>query len=242
MSIKNKTNSIKNNFDFSNQTVLITGGNRGIGLQIQKDFKKFNANVISLNSSKYDLSKEKEIVSLLNYIKKIKKIDILINNAGTNYAELNKNFTFEKYNKLMNVNLKAPFAVSKEVSKKMIKNKFGRIINIASIASKRVRKGKSSYSASKFGLVGFTQTLANELAQYNILVNSVSPGFIETEMTKTMLTSYERNQLRMQVPLKKLGSPKDISNIVIFLSSKYNQFITGHNLIVDGGFTGSISV
>lgn len=242
MSIKYQPISINNNINFSNQTVLITGGTRGIGLQIQKDFKKFKANVISLNSAKYDLSKEAELSLLLNYIKKIDKIDILINNAGTNYTQLNKNFTFEKYNELMNVNLKAPFAISKEVSKKMIKNKFGRIINIASIASKRVRIGKSSYSASKFGLVGFTQTLAIELAKYNILVNSVSPGFIDTDMTKTMLSKTQRNQLRQQVPLKKLGTPHDISNIVIFLCSKYNQFITGHNLIVDGGFTGSINV
>ena len=230
------------NFDFKNKTVLVTGGSRGIGLQIAKDFKKLKANVIILDSSKYDLSKETTIKILLNDIKKIKKIDILINNAGTNYTELNKNFTFRKYNELMNVNLMAPFAISKEVSKKMIKNKRGRIINIASIAAKRVRSGKSAYSASKFGLVGFTKTLAVELAKYNILVNSVSPGFIETDMTKKMLTSYQRNQLKNQVPLKKLGNPNDISNTVIFLCSEYNQFITGHNLIVDGGFTSSISV
>ena len=232
----------KNKYNFLGKTVMVTGASRGIGLKISKDFKSLGAKVIALSTKDFDLSTEEGIEKLIIFLSKIKKIDILVNNAGINFSEDNANFSTEKYEKLMNVNLKAPFVITKVVSRKMIKNKFGRIINISSIASERVRAGRSAYSASKFGLVGFTKTLSIELAKYNILVNSVSPGFIATDMTRTMLSKKEIKKLSKQVPMQRLGNPGDISNAVIFLSSQMNQFITGHNLIVDGGFIGSISV
>ena len=232
--------SIKINF--SKKKIIITGGSRGIGKKIAQDFIKLGAQVTSISTKNYDLSKSKDLIRLIKYIQSLNKIDILVNNAGINFSELNRNFSEEKFNDLININLKAAFILTKEVSKKMIKNKFGRIINIASIASERVREGRSVYSASKFGLIGFTKTVSVELAKYNILVNAVSPGFIDTEMTRTMLTKTEIRKLSNQVPMNKLGSSSDISNAVIFLCSELNTFITGHNLVVDGGFLGSVNV
>jgi len=232
--------SIKINF--SKKKIIITGGSRGIGKKIAQDFRKLGAQVTSISTKNYDLSNSKDLTKLIKYIRSLNKIDILINNAGINFSELNKNFSEEKFNDLININLKAAFILTKEVSKKMIKNKFGRIINIASIAAERVREGRSVYSTSKFGLIGFTKTVSVELARYNILVNAVSPGFIDTEMTRTMLSKAEIKKLTSQVPMNKLGSSSDISNAVIFLCSELNTFITGHNLVVDGGFLGSVSV
>ena len=227
---------------FKNKNVVITGSSRGIGKNIASKFKALGANVTNLNSSMYDLTVEEEILKLCKYLSKLRKIDILINNAGINFSELNKKINLEKYNKLMNINLKAVFLITSTVSKIMQKNKFGRIVNISSIASHRVREGRTVYSASKFGLEGFTKTLSLELAKYNILVNSIAPGFINTEMTRTMLTKNEIKKLSYQVPLKRLGKTEDITNATIFLCSNLNQFINGHTLVVDGGFLSAVNV
>ena len=124
----------------------------------------------------------------------------------------------------------------------MKKNKYGRIINISSIASIRVREYKSAYTSSKFAIEGLTKTMANELSRHNIIVNSVSPGFIDTDMTRSMLSNQEIKKLSNQVPLKRLGNVEDIANAVIFLSSDLNNFINGHSLVVDGGFVSAINV
>ena len=239
--MKNKK-KINYNLSFKGKTVLVTGSSRGIGFKISEDFKYLGAKVIGLSSKDYDLSSDYELKKFINYIKKIKKIDILVNNAGVNFSEENKNFSINKYEKLMNVNLKAPFLITQAVTKKMIKYKYGRIINISSILSERVRVGKSAYSSSKFGLVGFTKTLSVELAKYNILVNSISPGLIETEMTKSMLTKQQIKKFRKEIPLKRLGKTEDVSSAVVYLSSDINQFITGHNLVVDGGLLSYLNV
>ena len=124
----------------------------------------------------------------------------------------------------------------------MKKNKYGKIINLSSIASVRVRENKSVYTSSKFAIEGFTKTLANELSKFNIIVNSVAPGFIDTDMTRSMLTKKEIKNLSDQVPLKRLGNTEDIANAVIFLASDLNNFINGHSLVVDGGFISAINV
>ena len=236
--MKNK----KLQINFKKKNVLISGASRGIGKDISNLFENLGAKVIRLDSSQYDFRQESELSKLKKFIAKYDKIDILVNNAGINYSELNLEFSLQKFNNLMNVNLKTPLFITSEVSKKMKKNKFGRIINISSIAATRVREGRTAYSASKFALEGFTKTLSIELAKYNILVNSVAPGFIDTDMTRKMLTKKEIKKLSDQVPLKKLGSTKDIANAVIFLASDMNNFINGHSLVVDGGFLSAVNV
>ncbi|MAV82870.1 MAG: SDR family oxidoreductase [Pelagibacteraceae bacterium] len=237
--MSNKNNKLY--LKFNKKTVLITGGSRGIGKQIKKDFENLGAKVISISTKNFDLSKKDDLKNLITYINSFKKIDILINNAGINYSQRIENFIEADYENLMNINLKSVFILTSQISKKMIKNKFGRIVNIASIASERVREGRSVYSTSKFGLIGFTKTIAVELAKYNVLVNAVSPGFINTEMTRSMLKKNEIKKLTNQVPMNRLGTTKDISNAVMFLCSDINTFITGQNLIVDGGFIGAVN-
>jgi 3-oxoacyl-[acyl-carrier protein] reductase len=227
---------------FDSKVVIVTGGSRGIGKQIASDFKSLGAKVYSIGSKDYDLSSKEGLDKVTEFISSLDKVDILVNNAGINFNQYIDILDEDKFDKLMHVNIKAPFFLTKEVAKKMKKQNEGRIVNIASIAGNRVRDGRSAYSTSKAGLIGFTKVIAAELASHNILCNSVSPGFTLTEMTTTMLSDEELQKHIKQVPLKKLGSVKDISNSVLFLSSNLNNFITGQDLIVDGGFINTITI
>lgn len=137
---------------------------------------------------------------------------------------------------IINVNLKSPFVLSREVAKIMKKNKYGRIINIGSIFGVISREKRSIYTSSKSGLIGMTKAIAVDLAPYNILVNSVSPGFVLTDLTKEILTSSEIKELELKIPLRRFATPEDISKVVLFLSSDLNTYISGQNIIVDGGY------
>ena len=165
------------------------------------------------------------------------KIDALVNNAGINRLNLINDILENDWDEMLAVNLSAPFRLLKTVSKKMISHHYGRVINIASIFSKISKEKRSAYSATKFGLHGLTVGVSNDLARHNILVNTLSPGFVMTDLTRKNLSPIEMVQLVDQVPVKRLAEVKDISNVAVFLLSDQNSYLTGQNIVVDGGFT-----
>lgn len=227
------------------KNVLITGGMGGIGSSIVTLFKNSGHNVIVTSTGKKISSSDKNITvdfddyiafnSFLNDISKI-EIDILINCAGINYIESIVDYPIEKFDKIINVNLRAPFRIIQTVLPTMIKNKYGRIINITSIFSCVSKEYRAAYSASKFGLDGLTAAIAAEIAKYNILINSVSPGFIDTKLTRSILSEPEISKITNNIPIGRLGSPMEIAEFILWLSSEKNTYISGQNLIIDGGF------
>ena len=240
--------------NFKNKTVLITGGTRGLGASMVNLFSDCGAKIIatttneqnldSLNS-KYknveyaylDLSSENSIDNFFNFLKSKKQIDVLINNAGINKIDKITNINSDDWSKILNVNLSGPFKLIKKISQLMKQNNYGRIVNISSIFGVVSKKKRSSYSSSKWGLIGLTKAVALDLSRYNILVNSVSPGFVYTELTKKILGDNGIEDISKEIPLMRLASPEEIAKTVIFISSHLNTYITGQNIIIDGGFT-----
>ena len=236
---------------FKNKVVLVTGGEGGLGRSICNTFIKMGARVLVTTTKKkltnkrsrkktymqLNFNNKNSIQNFFNNLKKINKIDILINNAGINEPssinEIDSNYLEEIYK----VNLKGPILLTKEISKKMIKKRRGKIINISSIFGVVGRPGRSLYSATKFGLNGLTKSSALDLAKYNILVNSVSPGVINAGLTKKVLGAKEIKKIKKEIPLSRLGESSAVSNLICFLCSDLNTYITGQNFVIDGGYT-----
>lgn len=242
--------------DLTGKIALITGGTRGIGRSIADLFLEAGATVIltgtkpaeveRLNNENLnnrvsylavDFSNDASTAEFISKIQAMDRIDILINNAGINKINLNVDTATEDYDLLNNVNLKGPYLLCREVSKLMIKNKYGRIVNITSIWSAVTRSGRSLYTATKWAIAGLTKTLAVELAPYEILVNSVGPGFTLTELTASTNTPEEIEKMAAIIPMKRFAQPVEIANLILFLSSSLNTYLTAQNLIIDGGYT-----
>jgi len=241
--------------DFSDQVVLITGATRGIGKQLADDFSALGARLILtgtnedqikvLNKAKNNKKKKyfcvdfKDVWQTERFIEKLdafKKIDVCINNAGINRINFIDETLTKDWNDIMAVNLTAPFMLIRKVSRIMKKNRYGRIINISSILGTISREKRAIYSASKFGIRGLTVAAGNELARYNILVNTVSPGFVLTDLTRGILSKKEMKDLAAQIPARRLATPDEISRVVLFLASNLNTYLAGQNIIVDGGY------
>lgn len=235
--------------DFKNKKVLITGGSRGIGASIVEAFIKNGAQVTytgksinasnTVNSAQYyqlDFSNDESINNFLSS-NEIQHYDILINNAGINQIGNFHEINLDDFRRIQKVNVEGPFRLSQMVVKGMIKRKFGRIVNIGSIFSTISKEKRTSYSTSKFALVGMSKAMAVEYASSNILINLISPGFIDTELTREILSETQISELTSLVPAKRLGQPDEIAETVLFLASSKNTFMTGQNIIIDGGFT-----
>ena len=244
--------------DFSNKTVLVTGATRGIGAAIAQDFNRCGAKLIltgtkvdqiaelnrenkdkgitNIEFRQVDLGDRNSVDAFLAGIEAEERIDVCVNNAGINRLNPIDKILTEDLDAMTEINLRAPFLICRTVSKLMKRANHGRIVNIASIWSVVTKSGRSVYSASKFGLVGMTKTLAADLGPNNILVNAVSPGFTLTELTQTNMPAEEQKRIAEQVPLKRFAQPEEIAKAVLFLASDMNTYITGQNIVVDGGF------
>ena len=241
--------------NFKGKKVLVTGGTRGIGAAIANQYAQNGAEVFITGTSQtsfeefksqypnekahffaVDFSSLKEIE---NFQQEIRKIDfgILVNNAGINKISPAADIALGDWQQIQDINVRAPFLITQAVIKKMKENRWGRIVNMASIFGVVTKEQRLSYTTSKAALIGMTKTFALELANDQILVNAVSPGFIDTELTQKILGKTGIAEMVEKVPMKKLGTASDIANLTLFLTSDLNGFITGQNLIVDGGFT-----
>jgi len=218
-----------------NKVVFITGGSRGIGKAIIEDLSSQNYTIIAPTRKELDLANSQSVSKYLKDNNEL-KIDILINNAGINTPEFIDILADDNIDSTIKTNLVAPILLIRGLVKNMKKNKWGRIINISSMFGTVARSKQVLYSATKHGLNGVTKALALELGPYNILVNSVSPGFVNTELT--LRNSLEKNTaLAKEVPLGRFAEPCEIAKLVSFLISENNTYITGADILIDGGFT-----
>ncbi|GIO21934.1 3-oxoacyl-[acyl-carrier-protein] reductase [Oceanobacillus sp. J11TS1] len=239
------------------QTAVVTGASRGIGKAIALELAKNGANVVVNYSGSEARAEEvvKEVQALgvkaikiqanvadgdavkqlmKQTVKEFGSIDILVNNAGITKDNLLMRMKEDEFDQVIQTNLKGTFLCTKAVTRQMMKQKSGRIINVASIVGVSGNAGQANYVAAKAGVIGLTKTTAKELASRNILVNAVAPGFISTDMTD-QLSEEQQESLLQIVPLARLGKPEDVARVVRFLASEDASYITGQTIHIDGG-------
>ena len=231
--------------------VLVTGASRGIGLEAAKHFSKEGYKVIgssrgdfnlgeligneSAISVQLDLTSKESIKNLFVDLKSVDLLpSVLVNNAGITKDQLFLRMKDEDWDDVIETNLNGLFRVTKAFIKPMVKNKFGRIINISSVAGLMGNSGQVNYSSSKSAMVGFSRSLAKELGSRNITSNVVAPGFIETDMT-TFLNDDEKVEVSKNIPMKRFGTVQDVAKCILFLASEEANYITGQTISVDGG-------
>jgi 3-oxoacyl-[acyl-carrier protein] reductase len=213
---------------------LVTGTSRGIGKAIRELFEKKGINIFAPTRQEMDLNSNE---SIKKYIGITPGVDILVNCAGINNLASIEEMTLESFQEMLQVNLLAQTMVIKYVVPFMKKQNYGRIINFASIWCDFSKERRLMYTIAKAGIKGLTVASAVELAKYNIMVNAIAPGFVNTEMTSKNNTSKQIEEIVNMLPIKRLAEPNEIAELVFFLSSKENSFMTGQTIFVDGGFS-----
>ena len=216
------------------KTALITGSSRGIGKSIKEILNKDGIDVISPSRDELDLSSPKSIDEFLSQL--TTHIDIVINNAGILKVGQHDEISTDDFHEVFQVNVVAPFKLISGLVEGMKHQKFGRIVNISSIWGQKSKEGRTLYSSSKAALDALTRSLAIEFAAYNILINSVAPGYIETDMLKQYNTEKELLKIKDTIPMKRFGKKIEIAELVKFLCSENNSYITGQILTIDGGY------
>ena len=238
--------------NLKNKKILITGATGGIGNSLVKKFYDFESNIIATGTNeeklenlkkkfpkvhieKFSLNEHEKIEEFVSKVEtKLGGIDILVNNAGITLDNLSIRLNEENWKKVLDINLTATFLMCKYTIKKMLKKKFGKIINITSVVGHTGNLGQANYAASKAGIIGFSKTLSIEYAKKNININCVSPGFIKTEMTDKIDEEFKKI-LVSKIPAGSLGSGEDVSNCVAFLASDMSNYINGETIHVNGG-------
>jgi len=238
--------------NFKNKKILITGATGGIGKELVKKFISLGGEVLgtgtktekldllkkenpTIKVKKFDLANDSKIEEFIDEtFLEMGGLDILINNAGMNIDNLSLRMKDEDWKKVINVNLTSTFLLSKNAIKKMLKNKFGRVVNITSVVGHTGNLGQANYSAAKSGVLGMSKSLAIEYAKKNITVNCVAPGFIVSDMTMNIAEKV-KIYLTSRIPMGKLGTGEDVSNCVALLSSNEASYISGESIHVNGG-------
>ena len=238
--------------NFKNKKILVTGATGGIGKALVQKFVSLEGNVLAtgtktekldalkkefpnINVLKFDISDHSKIEEFIeNVSSQLVGLDILVNNAGINMDNLSLRMKDDEWKKVIDLNLGSTFFLCKYGIKKMLKNKYGRIVNITSVVGHTGNLGQSNYAASKAAIIGMSKSLAIEYAKKNITINCVSPGFIQSKMTEGIVESIKA-MLTSRIPMAKLGKGEDVANTVAFLSSDAASYITGETIHVNGG-------
>ena len=239
--------------DLKKINVILTGSTGGIGGAILESLYNCNANIIATGTNqdklinikekfdkvitkKFDITEHNSIEKFVDECSDIfqNRIDVLINNAGVTNDNLTIRMKLDEWNRVINLNLTSTFIISKNVIKKMLKNKNGKIINITSVVGHTGNIGQANYAASKAGLIGMSKSLALEYGKKNIKINCISPGFIKSEMTDKISDNFKET-LFEKISLERFGTPEDVANAALFLSSDLSNYITGETIHVNGG-------
>ena len=238
--------------NFKGKKILITGATGGIGYALVKKFLSLDGTVLAtgtntekldslkkefpnLNVLKFDISDHSKVEEFIeNVASQMVGLDVLVNNAGITMDNLSLRMKDEEWKKVIDINLSSTFYLCKYAIKKMLKNKYGRIVNISSVVGHTGNLGQANYSASKAGIIGMTKSLAIEYAKKNITLNCVSPGFIQSKMTDNINESVKAT-LTSRIPMSRLGNAEDVANSVAFLSSDQASYVTGETIHVNGG-------